>query len=104
MPKLRTEVVRDGISLFTENNQTLILEYVDGAISATLEPVPVIRIHEGIALTGIQHAADYLGLHTNTIRRYADKGILAAVRSPGGIKRIPVESLKELHDQMYSKI
>jgi helix-turn-helix protein len=93
-----------GLSLFIENGQTLLIERVDDAMSVSLEPVPVLRVHEGIALTGIQHAADYLGLHVNTVRRYADKGFLGVVRSPAGFRRVRVESLKELRSQMYSEV
>jgi len=102
MPKKSGSELAQGVSLFVEGQETVIIERVDDVVSVSLEPVPVISVHEGIAYTGIQHAADYLGLHPNTIRRYADGRILESVKSPGGVKRIMVDSLKEVHDGMYA--
>ena len=93
-----------GVSLFNEDGQTLILEKVDDAVSVSLEPVKVMSIHEGVAFTGIRYAADFLGLHENTVRRYADKGILGSIKTPGGNKRIRIDSLKEVRSEMYGEL
>src|SRR6266404_6313791 len=98
-----TEVPRD-ISLFYEDGETLVVESVDDGVSVSLEPVRVYGFIDGIAVTGLQHVADYLDLHVNTVRRYAEKGFLLSPRYSSGVRRIGVESLKELRAQMYQDI
>lgn len=36
----------------------------------------------------IREAARRLGVHDNTVRRYADRGLIGAVRLPSGVRRI----------------
>lgn len=56
-----------------------------------------------IALTGLRDAAKFLGVHENTLRRYADKGIVPVWKLPSGVRRFPVEPLRQLRDEMYSE-
>ena len=39
-----------------------------------------------------RQAAEKLGLHQNTLRKYADQGLIQAVRTPSGQRRYDVES------------
>lgn len=36
----------------------------------------------------IREAARRLGVHENTVRRYADRGLIRAVRLPSGVRRV----------------
>ena len=57
-----------------------------------------------VAVTGLSEAAAFLGVHLNTIRRYGDRGLLAVVRLPSGVRRFPIEDLKRLHSEIYGEI
>jgi excisionase family DNA binding protein len=35
-----------------------------------------------------REAAQRLGVHENTVRRYADRGLISAVRLPSGVRRL----------------
>jgi excisionase family DNA binding protein len=43
----------------------------------------------------IRKAAEELGLHPNTIRKYADEGVLPSYRTEGGQRRVSVEAYKQ---------
>lgn len=101
---LRSTENAEVVSLYHYGPETLILEKVDDVVTATLEPVHVFNVDEGTAYTGIQHSASYLGLHPSTIRRYIDKGALRTRRLPSGVRRIGVDSLKDLRNQMQPSI
>jgi hypothetical protein len=77
-----------GVTMIRDESETLILERVDDVVHATLEPVYVLNYNAGSAVTGIKHAANYLGVHPNTIRRYVDAGLLKAEKLPTGVRRI----------------
>ncbi len=49
----------------------------------------------------IREAARRLGVHENTVRRYADRGLLRSERLPSGIRRLRREDVERLaqHDQ-----
>ncbi len=49
----------------------------------------------GTLLT-IKQAAERLNVHTATVRRWADNGDIASVRTPGGHRRFPVEAVDRL--------
>lgn len=55
-------------------------------------------------LLGIKEAARALDVHENTVRRWADAGLLQVVRLPSGVRRIPAESVDKLQKQMYGSI
>lgn len=57
----------------------------------------------GEALTTLKDAANYLGVHPNTVRRWADAGILPARRLPTGVRRFHFGELTEFYNQMYLK-
>ncbi len=45
-------------------------------------------------------AADYLGVHFTTLRRWADAGEIAFIRTPGGRRRFSVKTLAQFVEQM----
>jgi excisionase family DNA binding protein len=47
-------------------------------------------------LLSVSAAADLLGVHAVTIRRWTDEGKLPEVRTPGGHRRIPREAIERL--------
>lgn len=57
-----------------------------------------------VELLGIKEAAKALDVHENTIRRWADAGLVQVVRLPTGVRRIPAESVSRLQQQMYKSI
>ncbi len=95
--------IRQGITLIHSGNETLRLEKIDDVVHVDLELMRIIPFGD-IAVTGIRSAANYLGLHENTVRRYIDKGILSSIKLPTGGRRIPIEAVKLLRDQMYSEV
>lgn len=48
------------------------------------------------SLLRVREAADLLGVHVDTVRRWTDEGRLAAVRTPGGHRRISREAVERL--------
>ncbi|WP_270027373.1 EAL domain-containing protein [Solirubrobacter phytolaccae] len=59
----------------------------------SLEP-PVAQVDEPTVALG--EATDVLGVSASTIRRWADTGRIAVVRTPGGHRRFPVAELRRL--------
>lgn len=47
-------------------------------------------------LISVREAARRLGVHDNTIRRYADRGLIRAVRLPSGVRRLRREDVEAL--------
>jgi len=45
-------------------------------------------------------AADMLGVHSNTIRNWANAGIIHAYITPTGQRRFELDSIQNLRDQM----
>lgn len=95
--------IPEGITLEHYGEETLILERVNDVISASLEPVHIYSISNGIAFTGLRHAANYLGLHPNTVAKYLDAGVLKHVTLPSKNRRVRVDSLKELYAIIYKE-
>jgi len=50
------------------------------------------------SLLSVRAAADLLGVHVDTIRRWTDEGRLPETRTPGGHRRIPREAVERLRD------
>ena len=48
------------------------------------------------ALMTVREAARRLRVHENTIRRYADRGLIRAVRLPSGVRRLQREDVESL--------
>ena len=44
-------------------------------------------------ILSVSEAAEHLGFHKATIRRWADKGVLPHFRTPGGQRRFYVDEL-----------
>lgn len=53
-------------------------------------------------LMQVRQAARALGVHENTIRRWADRGLIEAVRLPSGVRRFRAEDIERLQEQMFS--
>lgn len=52
-----------------------------------------------------REAAQRLGVHENTVRRYADRGLIRAVRLPSGVRRLrrtDVEAMQPSPDEASS--
>jgi excisionase family DNA binding protein len=50
----------------------------------------------------VRQAAQALGVHENTIRRWAERGLLHAVRLPSGVRRFRPEDVEAMRAQMFS--
>ena len=48
------------------------------------------------SLLSVSAAAERLGVHVATIRRWTDGGVLPELRTPGGHRRIPAEAVERL--------
>ena len=48
------------------------------------------------ALLSVSEAADRLGVHISTVRRWTESGALPEVRTPGGHRRFPAEAVERL--------
>lgn len=54
-----------------------------------------------IVLTGLKEAAQILGVHPNTVRRWANEGLVPVIKLPSGVRRFPIDGLMRLRDQTY---
>jgi excisionase family DNA binding protein len=57
-----------------------------------------------VALVGVRHAAELLGVHENTLRRWEQKGLIRAVKLPTGIRRFRREDVERLRDEMWDEV
>jgi hypothetical protein len=55
-------------------------------------------------VTGVKDAADYLGIHPNTLRKWSDDGLVRVLRLPTGARRFPVGVLVALREQMFKNV
>lgn len=53
-------------------------------------------------LMQVRQAAQALGVHENTIRRWEERGLLHAVRLPSGVRRFRPEDVEKVREQMFS--
>ena len=54
---------------------------------------------------GVRQAADALGVHENTIRRWVDQGILSAARLPGsGYRRFDPAEIENVRRGMIRRL
>lgn len=53
-------------------------------------------------LMQVRQAAQTLGVHENTIRRWEQRGLLHAVRLPSGVRRFRPEDIEKVREQMFS--
>lgn len=69
------------------------------------EEVPARVFNAGeVALTGLKEAAVILGVHVNTVRRWADGGLVPVMRLPSGVRRFPIDGLMEVRRKMYEGV
>jgi excisionase family DNA binding protein len=52
-------------------------------------------------LLGVRSAAEQLGVHENTLRRWEQNGLVDAVRLPSGVRRFRADDISALREQMY---
>lgn len=50
---------------------------------------------------GIKAAAKELGVHENTLRRWADQGLIRAIRLPSGTRRFTHEDIRSMRRTMF---
>jgi excisionase family DNA binding protein len=55
-----------------------------------------------VQLMQVRQAAQALGVHENTIRRWEERGLLHAVRLPSGVRRFRPEDVEKVREQMFS--
>ncbi|HEX8204465.1 MAG TPA: MerR family DNA-binding transcriptional regulator [Solirubrobacteraceae bacterium] len=53
-------------------------------------------------LLQVRTAAQLLGVHENTLRRWESAGFIKAVRLPSGVRRFRPEDVQSLRDEMYA--
>lgn len=51
-------------------------------------------------LISITKAASMIGVHPNTLRSWADKGLVEAVRLPSGYRRFTLEEIRRVRREM----
>jgi DNA-binding transcriptional MerR regulator len=51
-------------------------------------------------LISITKAAGLIGVHPNTLRSWADKGLVGAVRLPSGYRRFTLEEIRRVRKEM----
>lgn len=57
-----------------------------------------------MALVGVRQAAEELGVHENTLRRWEKKGLIKAVKLPTGVRRFRKEDVERLRHEMWDDI
>jgi hypothetical protein len=55
-------------------------------------------------LLQVRVAADMLGVHENTLRRWHEAGLIHAVRLPSGVRRFRPEDIQKIRRQMYTDV
>jgi len=54
-----------------------------------------------VNLMGVAAAASRLGVHENTVRNWSDRGILKAVRLPGGHRRLDSSQVERVRSEIF---
>jgi excisionase family DNA binding protein len=49
----------------------------------------------------VRQAAQALGVHENTVRRWEEKGMLHAIRLPSGVRRFDSREIDAVRSRMY---
>lgn len=55
------------------------------------------------SIVGISEAANRLGVHQNTLRKWADDGIIPSLRLPSGHRRFEVDELERFKEAMATR-
>ncbi len=58
----------------------------------------------GMELWGVRRAAEFLGVHENTLRRWEKAGLIRAVKLPTGVRRFRPEDVDRLHKEMWDDV
>lgn len=58
------------------------------------------RTDDRLELIGIREAADMLGVHVNTLRGWADRGLVPHVKLPSGYRRFVKTEIEQARDAM----
>jgi excisionase family DNA binding protein len=53
-------------------------------------------------LMQVRQVARTLGVHENTVRRWAERGLLQAVRLPSGVRRFRPDDVEAVRKRMFS--
>jgi len=53
-------------------------------------------------LMQVRQAANDLGVHENTLRRWEEKGLIRAVRLPSGVRRFRSEDIESIRAEMFT--
>ena len=51
-------------------------------------------------MVGIAEAAKVVGVHPNTLRKWADEGLVPHMKLPSGYRRFSVEEMEEFRRQL----
>jgi excisionase family DNA binding protein len=62
-----------------------------------------LRKEFALELVQVRAAAQRLGVHENTLRRWEESGRIRAVRLPSGVRRFRVEDVELLYDQIHGE-
>jgi excisionase family DNA binding protein len=54
-----------------------------------------------LSLLRVSTAAEQIGVHPSTVRNWADKGYIQAVRLPSGHRRIPESEVQRLLGELF---
>jgi excisionase family DNA binding protein len=80
------------------------LVVLDGGKEAAPAPAPG-PVQYSLSLVGGREAALRLGVHENTIRQWANKGLLQAIRLPGsGFRRFPLDEVERMRLEMMTQM
>ena len=53
----------------------------------------------------IRHAANLIGVHENTIRKWAERGIIKTLHLPGsGYRRVPTTEVERIRAEMWRDV
>jgi excisionase family DNA binding protein len=52
-------------------------------------------------LMQVRAAAQHLGVHENTVRRWEQAGLIRAIRLPSGVRRFRREDVESMRARMY---
>ncbi|HET7320542.1 MAG TPA: helix-turn-helix domain-containing protein [Candidatus Saccharimonadales bacterium] len=57
-----------------------------------------------LALTTLKDSAEVLGVHPNTVRNWANEGVLSVHKLPTGVRRYPLESIINIHGLLHDHV
>jgi putative resolvase len=57
-----------------------------------------------MSLVGVRQAAEQLGVHENTLRRWERKGLIKAIKLPTGVRRFRRDDVERLRREMWDEV